>query len=101
MGRHIPSMLYACMKMALCDLAPLKKKVEPISSLAWKLITSISTNVTNPLHFENVSLKEEEGGCEGNLIFLAGNNPRISSTSQEPMMPKRAVANSRCLHGQS
>lgn len=71
MGRHIPSVLYARMKMALCDLAPLKEKVESISSLLWKLITSISTNVINPLHFENVSLKEEEGGCGGNLIFLA------------------------------
>lgn len=101
MGRHIPSMLYACMKMALCDLAPLKKKVESISSLIWKLIMSMSTNVINPLHFENVSLNEEEGGCGGNLIFLAWNKPRISSTSQEPMMPTRTVADSKCLHRQS
>lgn len=101
MGRHIPSMLYACMKMALCDLAPLIKKVESISSLIWKLITSISTNIINPPRFENVSLKEEEEGCGGNLIFLAWNKPRISSAPQEPMMPTRAVADSKCLQGQS
>lgn len=77
--------------MALCDLASLKKKVESISLLIWKLMTPISNNVINPLHFENASLKEEEGEG-GNLIFLAWDIPGFSSPSQKAMIPKRALS---------